>query len=159
MNWDALGAIAETVGAVGVVATLAYLAIQIRANTAALSAQARHSISELALQITMFRAEHADEYARIASGGELSPADQQFQYWSHMQFMLHAETYLHHFQLGLMPEPQWLGYVRFISSYARTPSFAAFWAEAAPAFSEEFREWLDAQLAAEANRPLPGDAS
>ena len=66
MNWDALGASAEAVGAVGVVATLAYLAIQIRANTAALSAQARHSISQLALQIAMFRAEHADDYARLA---------------------------------------------------------------------------------------------
>ncbi len=34
MNWEALGAIAELVGAVGVIATLGYLAIQIRQNTA-----------------------------------------------------------------------------------------------------------------------------
>ena len=34
MNWDAMGAIAELVGAVGVVASLAYLAIQIRQSTA-----------------------------------------------------------------------------------------------------------------------------
>ncbi len=148
MNWDALGAIAEAVGAAGVVATLAYLAIQIRANTAALSAQARHSISELALQITMFRADHADEYARLDAGEALSPSDLQFQYWSHMQFMLHAETYLHHVELGLMPRAQWDGYVRFIVSYARSPGFAEFWAEAAPAFSEEFRAWLDRELAA-----------
>ena len=32
MNWDALGAVGEIVGAVGVVATLAYLAVQIRTN-------------------------------------------------------------------------------------------------------------------------------
>ncbi len=159
MNWDALGAIAEAVGAVGVIATLAYLAIQIRANTAALSAQARHSISELALQITMFRAEHAEEYARLASGDEPSPADLQFQYWSHMHFMLHAETYLHHVELGLMPESQWHGYVRFISSYVRSPGFAEFWAEAAPAFSEEFREWLDRQLAAGEGSGGGGNAS
>ena len=30
MNWDAIGAIAETLGAVGVILTLAYLAVQIR---------------------------------------------------------------------------------------------------------------------------------
>jgi hypothetical protein len=34
MNWDAVGAIAELVGALGVVASLAYLAIQIRQSTA-----------------------------------------------------------------------------------------------------------------------------
>lgn len=33
MNWDAVGAIAELVGAVGVIASLAYLALQIRQNT------------------------------------------------------------------------------------------------------------------------------
>lgn len=33
MNWDAIGAISDAVGAAAVVATLAYLAIQIRQNT------------------------------------------------------------------------------------------------------------------------------
>jgi hypothetical protein len=32
MNWEALGAIAEAMGAVGVIATLAYLSIQLRQN-------------------------------------------------------------------------------------------------------------------------------
>lgn len=36
MNWEALGAIAETLGATGVIATLAYLAVQIRQNTRSL---------------------------------------------------------------------------------------------------------------------------
>lgn len=30
MNWDAIGALAESIGAIGVMATLAYLAIQVR---------------------------------------------------------------------------------------------------------------------------------
>ena len=33
MNWEAIGAIAEAMGAVGVIATLAYLSIQLRQNT------------------------------------------------------------------------------------------------------------------------------
>ena len=33
MNWDAMGAIAEAAGAIGVIATLLYLATQIRSNT------------------------------------------------------------------------------------------------------------------------------
>jgi len=34
MNWDAIGAIAEMVGALGVIASLGYLAVQIRQSTA-----------------------------------------------------------------------------------------------------------------------------
>ena len=33
MNWEAIGAIAETLGAIGVIASLVYLAGQIRQNT------------------------------------------------------------------------------------------------------------------------------
>jgi hypothetical protein len=38
MNWDAVSALAEVAGAVATVATLAFLAVQIRANTAAVRA-------------------------------------------------------------------------------------------------------------------------
>lgn len=33
MNWEAVGAVAELVGAIGVIASLLYLAIQVRSNT------------------------------------------------------------------------------------------------------------------------------
>ena len=35
MNWEAMGAIGEVIGAAGVIFTLAYLAVQVRQNTAA----------------------------------------------------------------------------------------------------------------------------
>ena len=38
MNWEAIATISEVIGAVGVIVTLVYLAIQIRQNTAAQSA-------------------------------------------------------------------------------------------------------------------------
>ena len=36
MNWEAIGAVGEVAGAVGVILTLAYLARQMRVNTVAL---------------------------------------------------------------------------------------------------------------------------
>jgi hypothetical protein len=50
MNWEALGAIGEIVGAVAVIATLGYLAVQIRQNTqtvrlAALDSQQQYGAS------------------------------------------------------------------------------------------------------------------
>ncbi len=52
MNWEALGAIGEILGAIGVIATLAYLAVQIRQNTRAirgstLSALTQHQQFEI----------------------------------------------------------------------------------------------------------------
>ena len=46
MNWEAIGAIAESLGAIGVIATLAYLAVQIRQNTRALEDTRRLSLAQ-----------------------------------------------------------------------------------------------------------------
>ena len=41
MNWDAIGAVGEIIGAIAVVATLFYISIQIRTNNALASAESR----------------------------------------------------------------------------------------------------------------------
>jgi len=46
MNWDAVGAVAEIVGALGVLVTLIYLATQIRDNTRSLQAVSLQSVLE-----------------------------------------------------------------------------------------------------------------
>jgi hypothetical protein len=49
MNWEAIGAIGESLGAIGVITTLVYLAIQIRQNSKTMEAQmyqARYQMSE-----------------------------------------------------------------------------------------------------------------
>ena len=50
MNWDAIGAIAETLGAVGVIASLVYLATQIRQNTRTVRSATYQSLNGVALQ-------------------------------------------------------------------------------------------------------------
>ena len=46
MNWEAIGAIGEIVGGVGVIATLIYLAVQIRQNTRSVEAATYQSVAE-----------------------------------------------------------------------------------------------------------------
>ena len=45
MNWDAVGAIAESIGALGVIASLVYLALQVRENTQQLRLSRAHETS------------------------------------------------------------------------------------------------------------------
>lgn len=148
MNWDAIGAVAEAVGGIGVIVTLGYLAVQVRAANRVASAQSRQSLSEFSMQISMFRAEHADRIARIASTPNLSSADEEFQYWCHMQMMTYGEVYFHRFQLDLVPESHWLGFTRWIEDYVRSRGFEAFWARDETSFSQDFGTWINERRAA-----------
>ena len=49
MNWDALGAIAEAVGAIGVIGTLLYLSVELRKSTIATRQQSYHNIISVML--------------------------------------------------------------------------------------------------------------
>ena len=97
--------------------------------------------------ISRFRAEHADRYARIASGGELSPGDKVFIYWSHMQMITYGESYFRLFQLGLMPASHWTGYSSWIDDYVTERDFEEFWQSDSSSFSDDYRQWIDKKLA------------
>ena len=147
MNWEAIAAIAQLVGTIGVMVTLVFLAVEVRGNTKVANAQARHSLSEFVLRITIFRAEHADRFAKLESGAELTDGDRQFRYWSHIHFLLHAETYFHHHALGLMPDAHWGPYERWFAKYVKAAGFKEVWDDIGPGFSEDFARWVDAILA------------
>ncbi len=56
VNWDAVGAIAELAGALGVIITLAYLAIQMRQNSTVMSASLANAHRESANDVTLILA-------------------------------------------------------------------------------------------------------
>ena len=56
MNWEAIGAIGEAIGAIGVIITLGYLGFQIRQNTAQLEQNERTAIaSAVSVSATNYR--------------------------------------------------------------------------------------------------------
>ncbi len=85
MNWDAVGAIGEVIGAAGVVVTLVYLALQIRRNSIATCSEVRQSLAEQQIQLINSRA--TDAFLRVAikkvyAGAPLS-SDETFGVHSH----------------------------------------------------------------------------
>lgn len=155
MNWEAISTVAEIIGAIAVVASLLYLAQQVRESTKTTAAQSRHALSEFVLQISLFRAEHADRYAKLESSEPLTAGDLQFRYWSHMQLMLHAESYYRHHELGLMPEHHWRGYAAILNDFLDAPGFREFWDESGYGFSEHFRAWIDGLMAKRGDASTP----
>jgi hypothetical protein len=141
--------IAELVASLGVIVSIVYLAVQVRQAARVNSANARHAISQFALDFTMFKAEHADRLERVLESAELGPGDATFRWWNHMMVFLHAETYYHHYELGLMPKRHWAGYVRYVRGYLSTPGVTEFWQDVGAAFSRDFASWVDDMMAEE----------
>ena len=77
MNWEALGAIGELLRAIGVIATLGYLALQIRQNNKLLTAQARYSLKVLRSDTAdAILAPHVLEAThKYAAGEDVTPAE------------------------------------------------------------------------------------
>ena len=64
MNWDAIGAVGEILGAAAVVATLVYLAQQIRRNAKSVEGSSIQAILELEITTYALRAQYANIYRR-----------------------------------------------------------------------------------------------
>jgi hypothetical protein len=60
MNWEAMGAIGEIVSAVGVIATLGYLALQVRQNSNVTRSATRQAISSVQADLGLRMAESPD---------------------------------------------------------------------------------------------------
>jgi hypothetical protein len=70
MNWDAIGAIAELLGAVGVIASLVYLATQIRQSREQMGENTR---ALRAGTYQQFQRELRDSFAMNANGSSAKP--------------------------------------------------------------------------------------
>lgn len=143
MNLESIALISEILASIAVVITLVYLAKQVRQSTRVNKAAARHSLSEFALELSKFRAEHADRWAKVMNKKDLSDEDIEFRNWNHMMLLLHAETYFHHHKLNLMPDNHWDNYAKFIVVALNSPGFEGYWDDVGFAFSKEFSAWMN----------------
>ena len=143
MDLENIALISEILASVAVVITLVYLAKQVKQSTRVNRAASRHSLSEFALELTKFRAEHSDRWAKVMQEKDLSSGDIEFRNWNHMMLLLHAETYYHHYKLKLMPDNHWKNYAKFIIATLDSPGFEDYWNEVGFAFSEDFSEWMN----------------
>jgi hypothetical protein len=147
MSLDEWAAIAEIIGAIAVVATLAYLAMQIRqSNRATRSANATTVLinTQNLAQAPMMDRELGDIILRTISGeGELSPSEKLAAYaWFYLMLKtgeLAHQSYLH----GELDQEYWDASISFYRSYYQTPGFRTYWSERKGAFTPGFRESVE----------------
>jgi hypothetical protein len=148
MDWEAIRAIAELAGAIGIVASLVYLAVQVRQNTKALRASV--------FQGTLIEAVRM----RVAAGQDPKMATLLYETARHSYSQLpeHEQKQALHLIVGLcrlyesvhhqharrmIEDGVWEPWHQEITDFVRTSSFRQLWEEIAPSFSREFRAYVE----------------
>lgn len=111
MNWDAIGAIEEIIGALAVVISLVYLATQIRQNNKLAQAHTRHEVTNAAVVGGKLLAESPDiafYIQKINSGEEVEPHE-LFRTYALAYFSTRSWENIHYQCLqGMLTESEWI---------------------------------------------------
>jgi len=153
MNWEALGAIGEIVGAIAVIATLGYLAVQIRQNTRALKASTHQGLIDSTLNYQSLTLNNPD-VARIRLYGTTDPSklteEDQYRFRTAMQmlFRLIENAFVQH-EEGTLGDEGWHRYAETVRHhFSHYPSVVDWWNSERIPFGPSFSAWVDERLAA-----------
>ena len=144
MNWDALGAVAETVSAIGVIATLVYLAIQIRGNTLASKAAAINA-SNLALRENRQSIFTSAEVSELFVRGNAAPEElsdvEQMRYRIMIQNIVESilDVYVQNYETGYAPETWQTQGVTLVERILGNQGGSWFWQNYSNAYPSNFR--------------------
>ena len=146
MNWDAIGAIGEIVGAAAVVVSLLYLGIQIRAQTRQSKIAAMHDISAVFREVvSYFDDEHKSKlFIRALDENADLEEHEKFQLMVGCQRGLRVweEAYYMH-QAGNLDAKNWEGMNRQFQSFFAMPAFQRTWSLRAEFYGKEFRQMVE----------------
>jgi hypothetical protein len=158
MNWDAVGALAEIIGALGVLVTLIYLATQIRDNTRSLQAASLQSVLEGPRDryfLPMAQSDDmADIYARGLSSLDLLDAREKRRFF----FMMYEQLFQMQqvWQLrerDLIPQVDYDAWLEYTISLTRTPGGAEMWPICRSVITPTIADVIDEGLRRYADRP------
>jgi hypothetical protein len=146
MNWDAIGAVGEIIGAIAVVISLIYVGVQIRQNTVVTKrSNARQTASDHERALTNFLEEDVAEL--ILRGlndiGALSHVEQY-------RFDLAVSIWLESIEqayadaaIGSFPQEQLVSYRNRLFIMLSSPGGREWWSRRKVWFSEEFRAEIE----------------
>ncbi len=160
MNWDAIGAIAELAGAIGVILSLAYLAVQIRLNTGQMERTAR-AARGAAYQgvLTTFQSylipigtdgEMADIFRRGLVDIDQLNESEFFRFnWMMGGYLTNLDNAFYQLQDGVVSEERWQTMLHGLRFFVRSPGFKDWWerwddSTVAPEFAQIVRSEVDA---------------
>jgi hypothetical protein len=163
MNWDAIGAVGEAVGAAGVIISLLYLAVQIKGDARAKRAATIHEQSEGFREVLLSIVDNpsvADLYLRgLNDFGSLTDAERPrfssllvlaCRVWED-QFFQWAE--------GHYDQEVWGGIDASIADVCSMPGVQAWWKTRSHWYSDQFRALIEKKIAEGREPTMYGEAT
>jgi hypothetical protein len=163
MNWDAIGAIAETLGAVGVIASLVYLATQIRHSREQMSQNTRaseagaHQLNEQSVSSAILEGVRIPGVGRILVRGwqdfeELGDEDAfVFNCMTLVSMRTWDNAHYQH-RMGMLDDVRWQAAQRDLETFVRQPGVIQWWQTTQPNLLPEFVALVEEILAEEPDR-------
>lgn len=145
MNWEAIGAVGEIIGAVAVVVTLFYLALQIRQSTRMSRAQMTKDLLLASREAIMDVASN-DRLAAIWA--EIRPFSDEAAARRHTFYQSFFRLYELQYSLakeGLVDERIATSFMLVVRMFAATNHFDSYWEGARKEFHEDFALYVDEQ--------------
>ena len=149
MNWDAIGAIGELVGATAVVATLLYLSYQLRQNTKTTRLSSTQAVCEQ-LQ-SMFSLLASDEslaeiFNQASKGTTLTGAKKvRFNAFYSDMFRVYENAFIQR-QEKALGDDHWDGMTKMMIDITEMASFPSYWENRKHWFSEKFQQHIEVAI-------------
>lgn len=147
MNWDAIGAIAELLGGLATVATLVYLARQIRESgrSTRLAAMQAAMLSEMTAMEIPARDRSLARVIPIAVGiadGTLTEEEhQQFRFWMFLMLRSHENMFVQH-EAGMIDDETWAARSTTILFLLASKVGRKIWEGASNTYRADYQAWV-----------------
>lgn len=152
MNWDALGAIGELLGALVVIVTLVYLAIQLRENTRMLRISAADRALAFVLEFTGDLARDEEFSQLLTHGAEdwenLSESERVRMAYVFFRMFKIFENIHYLYTIGYLEEETWLSWKILLIMYAQGQGGKFYLSTRKPLFSKRFLDMIDSEVSA-----------
>lgn len=150
MNWDAVGALAELLSALGVIASLVYLGAQIRQNTTALRGNA-HEVAVERLTAVLQDLSTNPGLVQLVSRGSQDYAslsyDERLQFGSYWaSAFVGAEASLLQWKRGNLDEAVWQRDLSTIRPWLKSPGVREWYSRSSIEFTPEFSAMVKREI-------------
>lgn len=146
MNWEAVGAVGEVLGAGAVIITLVYLAVQVRQNTRAMKTSALASLFHDVHQLTENNERHIAGLMKSQRGEVLTPEERIHMVERFFTIARAFEGLWLQQQLGAVSRAQFDQQLDLLRWAMTAPETRRLWAQLAPTFAPGFRTVVESEV-------------
>jgi len=146
MNWDAIGALGELIGATAVFVSIVYLALQVRQNSTNVRSGGYQSAAQTGIQILDNFGTNPETrkifQTALESYDDLEQDDQLVARMLFMQLIAYYEACYYQYLEGVVHGEIWEGRKKMMIKWFESPGLSSWWNEWHDIWGEQFQDYV-----------------